>query len=113
MLQYRPHLDNGMVVSAAFDMGAGNIADRDDDRVLDAQAAAVALSAVTIKNGGVTYVIGQDKIDDLYDDTQNGDVSVSGAMGGISYTLVADLDKDTAKLLQLLQCTRGNLRGTH
>ena len=77
-------------------MGAGSIADRDDDRVLDAQAAAVALSAVTIKNGGVTYVIGQDKIDDLYDDTQNGDVSVSGAMGGISYTLVADLDKDTA-----------------
>ena len=81
-------------------MGAGSIADRDDDRVLDAQAAAVALSAVTIKNGGVTYVIGQDKIDDLYDDTQNGDVSVSGAMGGISYTLVADLDKDT-KALQL------------
>ena len=88
-------LDNGMVVSAGFDMGAGSIADRDDDRVLDAQAAAVALSAVTIKNGGVTYVIGQDKIDDLYSDTQNGDVSVSGSMGGISYTLVADLDKDT------------------
>ena len=88
-------LDSGMVLSAGFDMGAGSIADRDDDRVLDAQAAAVALSAVTIKNGGVTYVIGQNKVDDLYDDTQNGDVSVSGAMGGISYTLVADLDKDT------------------
>ena len=89
-------LDSGMVLSAGFDMGAGSIADRDDDRVLDAQAAAVALSTVTIKNGGVTYVIGQNKIDDVYDDTQNGDVSVSGAMGGISYTLVADLDKDTA-----------------
>ena len=88
-------LDNGMELSAAFDMGAGSIADRDDDRVLDAQAGAIALSAVTIKNGGVTYVIGNDEIDDLYDDTQNGDVSVSGAMGGISYTLVADLDKDT------------------
>jgi hypothetical protein len=88
-------LDNGMELSAAFDMGAGNIADRDDDRVLDAQAAAVALSTVTIKNGGVTYVIGNDEIDDLYSDNQNGDVSVSGAMGGISYTLVADLDKDT------------------
>jgi len=95
-------LDNGMVVSAGFDMGAGSIADRDDDRVLDAQAAAVALSAVTIKNGGVTYVIGQDKIDDLYDDTQNGDVSVSGAMGGISYTLVADLDKDTKAVAYIL-----------
>ena len=88
-------LDNGMVVSAGFDMGAGSIADRDDDRVLDAQGASVALSSVTIKNGGVTYVIGNDEIDDLYDDTQNGDVSVSGAAGGVSYTLVADLDKDT------------------
>jgi hypothetical protein len=88
-------LDNGMELSAAFDMGAGSIADRDDDRAMDAQPAAVALSAVTIKNGGVTYVIGNDKIDDLYSDKQNGDVSVSGAMGGISYTLVADLDKDT------------------
>jgi len=87
-------LDNGMELSAAFDMGAGSIADRDDDRAMDPQAAAVALSTVTIKNGGVTYVIGQDKIDDLYDDTQNGDVSVSGAMGGVSYTIVADLDKD-------------------
>ncbi|MDA8891325.1 hypothetical protein N9I81_00585 [Planktomarina temperata] len=98
-------LDNGMVVSAGFDMGAGSIADRDDDRVLDAQAAAVALSAVTIKNGGVTYVIGNDEIDDLYDDTQNGDVSVSGSMGGISYTLVADLDKDTAAVAAVQKYT--------
>jgi hypothetical protein len=90
-------LDNGMVLSAAFDMGAGSIADRDDDRILDAQAAAVALSTVTVINGGVTYVIGQDKIDDLYDDDQSGDVSVSGTVGGISYTLVTDLDKDTKK----------------
>jgi hypothetical protein len=92
-------LDNGMELSAAFDMGAGSIADRDDDRAMDAQAAAVALSSVTLKNGGVTYVIGQNKIDDVYDDTQNGDVSVAGAMGGISYTLVADLDKDTAAVV--------------
>lgn len=102
-------LDNGMVLSAGFDMGAGNIADRDDDRVLDAQAAAVALSAVTIKNGGVTYVIGQDEIDDLYDDSQNGDVSVSGAMGGISYTLVADLDKDTKAVAASTTYTASNL----
>jgi len=43
----------------------------------------------------VTYVVGQNEIDDLYDDSQNGDISVAGGMGGISYTLVADLDKDT------------------
>ena len=104
-------LDNGMELSAAFDMGAGSIADRDDDRVLDAQAAAVALSTVTIKNGGVTYVIGNDEIDDLYDDTQNGDVSVSGAAGGISYTLVADLDKDTAAIANSYTAETGTADG--
>ena len=106
-------LDNGMELSAAFDMGAGSIADRDDDRVLDAQAAAVALSTVTIKNGGLTYVIGNDEIDDLYDDTQNGDVSVSGAMGGISFTLVADLDKDTKAACSFVHscCTTARAAG--
>ena len=106
-------LDNGMELSAGFDMGAGSIADRDDDRALDAQPAAVALSAVTIKNGGVTYVIGNDEIDDLYDDTQNGDVSVSGSMGGISYTLVADLDKDTKAVAASIthDDTAGNAAG--
>jgi hypothetical protein len=104
-------LDNGMELSAAFDMGAGSIADRDDDRVLDAQGAAVALSTVTIKNGGVTYVIGNDEIDDLYDDTQNGDVSVSGAAGGVSYTLVADLDKDTAAIANSYTAETGTADG--
>jgi len=87
--------DNGMTFSAAFDMGAGSIADRDDDRVLDAQAAAIALSNVTIGSNGITYVIGQNKQDDLYDDTQNGDLSVSGTMGGLGFTLVTDFDSDT------------------
>jgi hypothetical protein len=87
--------DGGTTFAAAFDMGAGSIADRDDDRVLDAQAGAIALSNVTIGSNGITYVIGQNKQDDLYDDTQNGDLSVSGNMGGIGFTLVTDFDTDT------------------
>ena len=88
--------DNGTTFSMGFDMGAGKIADRDDDRAMDDQGATIGTSALTIGSGGMTYVIGQDKIDDLYDDSQNGDISVAGNMGGIAFTIVADLDKDTA-----------------
>ena len=87
--------DNGMTYSMGFDMGAGQIADRDDDRAMDNMGTTIAASALTIGYNGVTYVVGQNEIDDLYDDSQNGDVKVAGSMGGISYTLVADLDKDT------------------
>ncbi len=87
--------DNGMTFSMGFDMGAGSIADQDDDRVLDAMGTTIAASALTIGHNGLTYVIGANEIDDLYDDTQNGDVSVAGNMGGIAFTLVADLDDDT------------------
>ena len=86
--------DNGMTFAAAFDMGAGSIADRDDDRVLDAQGGAIALSTVTVGSGGITYVIGQNKNDDLYDDSQNGDLSIAGTMGGLGFTVVTDFDTD-------------------
>jgi len=87
--------DSGMTFAAAFDMGAGSIADRDDDRVLDAQGGAIALSTVTIGSNGITYVVGQNKNDDLYDDSQNGDLSIAGTMGSIGFTLVTDFDTDT------------------
>ena len=88
--------DNGMTYSMGFDMGAGQIADRDDDRAMDNMGTTIAASALTIGYNGVTYVVGQNEIDDLYDDSQNGDLSVAGSMGGISYTLVTDFEKDTA-----------------
>jgi len=87
--------DNGMTYSMGFDMGAGSIADQDDDRVLDAQGSTIGTSALTIGYAGTTVVVGQNKIDDLYDDSQNGDISVSGTLGSITYTVVADLDDDT------------------
>jgi len=72
--------DNGMTFAMGFDMGAGLIADQDDDRAMDAQAGAIATSAMTIGYNGYTIEIGDDKIDDLYDDTQNGDVSLAGSL---------------------------------
>jgi len=44
--------ENGMTFAMAFDMGAGMIADQNDDRAMDAQAGAIATSAMTIGYAG-------------------------------------------------------------
>jgi outer membrane protein OmpU len=85
--------DNGMSLSMGFDMGAGEIADVADEE-LDTQGATIATSAVTIAYNGLTIGLGDNKFDDLYDDTQNGDVSVSGSIGGLSVSIVSDADAD-------------------
>jgi hypothetical protein len=86
--------DNGMTFAMGFDMGEGMIADQDDDRAMDAQGAAIATSAMTIGYAGYTIEIGDDKIDDVYDDTQNGDVSIAGALGDLTFKIVHDMDDD-------------------
>ena len=86
--------DNGMTFAMGFDMGAGMIADQDDDRAMDAQAGAIATSAMTIGYAGYTVEIGDDKIDDLYSDDQNGDVSIAGALGDLTFKIVTDMDAD-------------------
>jgi len=89
--------DNGMTFAMAFDMGAGSIADQDDDRALDAQAAAVDTSALTIGYAGYTLAIGDEKVDDQYDaDGWNADVSLSGSLGDLTFTIATDLDDDVA-----------------
>jgi len=88
--------DNGMTFAFGFDMGAGHIADQDDDRAMDAQAGTIAADEVTIGYNGYTIKIGDDLIDDLYDDTQNGDVSLGGSFGDLTFEIVTDLDKDIA-----------------
>jgi hypothetical protein len=87
--------DNGMSLSMGFDMGAGEIADIADEE-LDTQSADIATTSVTIAYNGLTLGLGDNKFDDLYDDTQNGDVSVSGAIGGLSVSIVSDADADSA-----------------
>jgi outer membrane protein OmpU len=87
--------DTGMTLSMGFDMGAGEIADIADEE-LDTQGSTIATSAVTIAYNGLTIGLGDDKFDDLYDDTQNGDVSVSGAIGGLTVAIVSDADADVA-----------------
>jgi hypothetical protein len=90
--------DNGIVFGMGFDMGAGLIADQNDDRAMDAQGATIATSAMTATMNGYTLSIGSDKLDDTYDDSQNGDIGLSGNVGGVAFNLVHDLtDEVVAK----------------
>ena len=86
--------DNGITYSMGADVGAGDLIDRNDDFEIDAQGADVGTPTMTIGYGGLTITAKQDGIDDLYDDSQNGDIGVSGSMGGLSFAVVADTDSD-------------------
>jgi hypothetical protein len=97
--------DNGMTFAFGFDMGAGHIADQDDDRTMDAQGGSIAADEVTIGYNGYTIKIGDDLIDDLYDDSQNGDVSLGGSFGDLTFNIVTDLNKDVAKSYASMNAT--------
>ena len=101
--------DNGMTFAFGFDMGAGHIADQDDDRTMDAQGGTIAADEVTIGYNGYTIKIGDDLIDDLYDDSQNGDVSLGGSFGDLTFNIVTDLDKDVVKSEASASATTGAL----
>ena len=49
---------------------------------------------MTISYAGLTITAEQDGIDDLYSDDQNGDVGISGSMGGLSFAVVAETTDD-------------------
>ena len=84
--------DNGITYSMGFDMGAGDLIDYNDDYEIDPQLSPVGTSALTIGYAGVTIVVGQNEVDDLYDDQQNGDVGISGSFGSLNFSAVADTD---------------------
>jgi hypothetical protein len=88
--------DNGMTFAAGFDMGAGSLADTTDDLALEAQTATIDTPTVTVGMNGFSASFGADNLDDLYDSTQNGDVSFGGTLGGFTFSVVTDLDNDTA-----------------
>ena len=84
--------DNGMTFSAALDMGGGQTLDAGDFE-LDTQDMGVDDNAsVTIGVAGVTLVLSQNGVDDLYDDDLAADIGVSGSMGTLSYSFVTGLE---------------------
>ena len=85
--------DNGVTYAIGFDFGGGKLTDYNDDYNLDAQDnASDANPAVTIGYAGATFVFDKDGVDDLYDDGNHGDVSVSATLGGLSFAVVAETD---------------------
>ena len=84
--------DNGMTFSASLDMGGGQTLDAGDFE-LDTQDMGVDDNvAVTIGVSGLTIVLSQDGVDDLYDDDKAGDIGISGAMGDLTYSIVTGLE---------------------
>ena len=93
--------DNGMTFSASLDMGGGSTLDAADFE-LDAQDMGTDTNAsVTIGVAGVTVVLSQDGVDDLYDDDQNGDIGISGSMGDLTYSIVTGLEDADATSLSV------------
>jgi len=84
--------DNGMTFSASLDMGGGQTLDTGDFE-LDTQDMGTDNNAsVTIGVSGLTIVLSQDGVDDLYDDDKAGDIGISGAMGDLTYSVVTGLE---------------------
>jgi len=86
--------DSGMTFSAALDMGAGRTLDVGDFE-LDAQTMDTDDPnniTVTVLAGGITVTMGQNNIDDLYDDDIAADIGIAGAMGDLSYSIVTGLE---------------------
>ena len=86
--------DNGLTMSAGFDMGAGSKIDYDDDDALELQGVDVGDANVAVSYAGWTLTIDQEGIDNLFDDTQaDDDMSIAGSIGGLSIAVTADLEE--------------------
>lgn len=88
--------DNGITVALGFDMGSGNKIDYDDDDQLEAQGASIGNADVSVSYAGWTVAVDQDGIDNLYDDGQQEDMSVSGSIAGMSVAFTTDQENTTS-----------------
>jgi len=103
--------DNGIEYSMGADIGAGNLIDRNDDFAIDGfpDDGIVTTPTMTIVYSGLTITAKQDGIDDLYDDGENGDIGIAGAMGGLSFAVVADTTSNASSTSFSLSGATGNM----
>jgi outer membrane protein OmpU len=88
--------DNGVTVAAGFDMGSGEKIDYNDDDVLEVQGEAIGNADVAVSYAGWTLTVDQNGIDNLFDDTQQEDLSIAGSVGSISVAYAMDMENDTS-----------------
>ena len=86
--------DNGMTFSASLDMGGGQTLDAGDFELDTQDMGADDNVSVTIGVSGLTIVLSQNGVDDLYDDDKAGDIGISGAMGDLTYSVTTGLEDD-------------------
>jgi len=82
--------DSGMTVSVAEDFGGGSLADYDDDYAIEAQTSDLDTPTITIAMGATTITLEEEGIDDLYDDTQQGDIGIAISFGDATVALTLD-----------------------
>jgi len=82
--------DSGMTISVGEDFGGGSLADWDDDYAIEAQGSDFDTPTITITSGSTSISLEAQAQDDLYDDTQSGDIAISTTVGGASIGLVVD-----------------------
>jgi outer membrane protein OmpU len=86
--------DSGMTVSVAEDFGGGQLADYNDDYAIEDQTSDLDTPTITVAMGATTVSLKEEGIDDLYDDTQQGDIGVSTAFGAATVALTLDTNSD-------------------
>jgi outer membrane protein OmpU len=84
--------DSGIALSISEDFGGGELADYDDDYAIEAQTSDLDTPTLSIGINSTTITLEQQAIDDLYDDTQNGDIGISSTIGTVSVGIVLDTD---------------------
>ena len=86
--------DGGVTLSVGDDFGGGSLIDWNDDYAVEEQTSDLDQPAVGIALGNVSVTIDPGSLDDLYDDSQSGDVQVDTSLSGISISVVASSDDD-------------------
>jgi len=86
--------DSGMTVSVGEDFGGGQLADYNDDYAIEDQTSDLDTPTITIAMGSTTITLEEEAIDDLYDDTQQGDIGVSTSFGDATVAFVLDTRSD-------------------
>ena len=85
----------GVTFALGFDMGAVQKVDYDDDDKIEVQGATIGDADVSATYAGWTLTVDQNRIDNLFDDTQQEDMKISGSVGGATIAFATDLEANT------------------
>ena len=89
--------DSGITVSVSEDFGGGQLADYDDDYAIEDQDSDLDTPTIVITAGATTISLEKQAIDDLYDDSQNGDIGIATSFGDATVGLTLDTDAAAGK----------------